>query len=59
MKTYVITTGTLFGLLTLAHLWRALVAEPNMARDPYYIAITLVAAGLMLWAWRVVRHAPR
>ena len=54
MKAYLITTGTLFGLLTIAHLWRVIEEWPHLATDPWYLVITLVAAGLCIWAWRLV-----
>jgi hypothetical protein len=59
MKAYVITTGAVFGLITLAHLFRVIVEGSHLARDPIYILLTLVAAGLCLWAWRVLRLLPR
>jgi tetrahydromethanopterin S-methyltransferase subunit E len=55
MKTYVTTTGVVFGLLVLAHVWRAVVEGPRVATDPAYVVATLVAAALSLWAWRLVR----
>jgi hypothetical protein len=59
MKAYVITTGTVFGLLTLAHVWRALVEGPNMAKDPSFVLITVIAAALCLWACRLLRLSSR
>ena len=59
MKAYVTTTGALFGLMVLVHLWRAIEEGPHLAKDPWFVVITLVAAGLCLWAWRLVRLAPR
>lgn len=59
MKAYVITTGVIFGLLTLAHLWRVFAQEPHLARDPWFILFTVIAAGLCLWAWRLLRRSPR
>lgn len=53
MKAYVLTTGAVFGLLTLAHLWRIVAESPALARDPWYLLITACAAALCLWAWRV------
>jgi hypothetical protein len=44
LRTYVIVTGVVFGLLTLAHVWR--LVEPHLARDPFFIVATLVAAFL-------------
>ena len=58
MKSYVTTTGVLFGLLTLSHLWR-MTAERHLATDPAYLVITVLAAGLGLWAWRVLRQLAR
>ncbi|MBA2707900.1 MAG: hypothetical protein H0U59_08870 [Gemmatimonadaceae bacterium] len=55
MKAYVATTGVVFGLLTLAHLWRVVAEDRNLATDPWYVLITVAAAGLSLWAWRVLR----
>ncbi len=55
MKAYVTTTGIVFGLLTLAHLWRVVAEDRNLAADPWYVLITVAAAGLTLWAWRVLR----
>ena len=46
MKAYLITTGTLFGVLALVHIWRAIDAEPKLATDPWYILVTLVAAAM-------------
>jgi len=59
MRAYVVTTGTLFGLLTIAHVWRMIEESPALATDPWYILITLVAAGLAVWAWRLVRLSAR
>ena len=58
MRAYVVTTGVIFGLLVVAHVWRAVVEGPHLATDPWYILITLAAAGLCLWAWRVLKSAP-
>ena len=52
MRTYVITTGAIFGLLVVAHIWRMFV-EGHLARQPEYLVITLVAAALSIWAARL------
>jgi len=54
MKAYVITTGAVFGLLTLAHVWRVLAEDPHLATDPLFVLITVAAAALCLWAWRLL-----
>jgi hypothetical protein len=53
MKAYVMTTGSVFGLLVVVHVWRV-VEEGHLARDPMFILTTAVAAALCLWAWRLV-----
>jgi hypothetical protein len=55
MKTYVITTGSLFGLLVLVHLWRAVVEGPHLATRPEYVVVTALAAAMCVWSWRVYR----
>jgi hypothetical protein len=59
MKAYVITTGSVFGLLVLAHVWRVIEEGPHLARDPSYVMITAASAALCLWAWRLLRRIPR
>jgi hypothetical protein len=53
MKVYVITTGTIFGLLTLAHVWRMVEEGSHVAADPFFVLVTLASGALCLWAWRV------
>ena len=57
MRAYVMTTGVIFGLLALVHLWRAVVEWPHLATDPWFLIITALAAALCLWAWRVLRQS--
>jgi hypothetical protein len=59
MKAYVMTTGAIFGLLTLAHLWRVIEEGRHLATDPWYVLITVAAGALCFWAWRVLRSAAR
>jgi len=56
MRAYTITTGIIFGLLVAAHVWRMIAENPGLAADPLYIAITLVAAALSVWAAVVLRR---
>jgi NO-binding membrane sensor protein with MHYT domain len=58
MKTYVIITGALFGLLTVVHLWR-MVEEPHLAREPWFLLLTAVSAGICLWSLRIARRKPQ
>ncbi len=59
MKAYVITTGAVFGLLTVAHLLRIVTEDPHLATDPVYILITVASAALGFWAWHVLRRSNR
>jgi hypothetical protein len=56
MKAYLVTTGTVFGLITIAHISRIVAENPHLALEPWYILLTLVAAGLCVWSvfllWR-------
>ena len=58
MKAYIITTGAVFGLITVAHIWRAFL-EPHLAKEPWFILFTLIALALCLWAWRVLKLSGR
>ena len=57
MKAYVITTGAIFGLLTVAHVLRIVIENPRLATDPGFIVLTAVSAALCLWAVFVLRHS--
>ena len=57
MKAYVITTGVVFGLLTIAHVLRIIGENHALAADPAYIAITAASAALCVWAFVVLRRA--
>jgi hypothetical protein len=58
MKAYLITTGIVFALITLAHILRVFAEGPRLAKDPFFILLTLLAAGLSVWAWRLLRSLP-
>ena len=59
MRAYVVTTGTVFGLIVVAHIWRAIAEGSGLAKDPFYILTTIAAVTLFVWAWRVLRIMPR
>ena len=61
MRAYLLTTGALFGLLAVAHVWRVIAEWPLLMTDAGEIveaAIGVVAAALCLWAWRLSRRHP-
>ena len=55
MKAYVVTSGSIFGLIVLAHLLRIVAEGSHVARDPVFLLLTLAAASLSFWAWHVLR----
>jgi hypothetical protein len=55
MKAYVATTGTIFSLIFVAHIWRAVVEGSGLAKNPVFILSTIAAVALALWAWRLFR----
>lgn len=53
MKAYVITTGVVFGLITVAHIWRAIEEGPRLAAQPWFILLTAITVALCVWAARL------
>ncbi len=56
MRTYVMTTGVIFGLLVIAHVLRIVGESPALAGDPSFVAITLACAVLCGWAFSLLRR---
>jgi hypothetical protein len=59
MKAYVMTTGAVFGLITIAHILRIIAEGPHLVTDPWYALLTVAAGALCLWAWRLLRLTTR
>ncbi len=59
MKAFLWTTGIVFGLITVAHVWRVFGESRALARDPWFLIISVVAAGLSIWAFRLLRVSTR
>ncbi|HEX5074785.1 MAG TPA: hypothetical protein VFW03_16320 [Gemmatimonadaceae bacterium] len=59
MRAYLITTGTVFTLIAAAHVWRVISESASLARDPWFILLTVLAAALSIWAWRLLRETTR
>ncbi len=49
------TTGAVFGLITMAHLLRIIAEGPHLMTEPWYMLLTAAAASLCVWAWRLLR----
>ena len=58
MKAYLITTGTLFALIALAHLARTIAERTRLVAEPWFYlegpGLGVVAAALSVWAWRLL-----
>ena len=54
MKAYLGTSGALFALLALVHVWR--IAEEGLGpvTNPWFVAVTVLAAALSAWAFRLL-----
>jgi hypothetical protein len=58
MKTYVIVTGILFGVLAILHAWRAFL-ERSSGEEPFFVGITVLTAVLCAWAFSLVVRGRR
>lgn len=54
MKIYLALTAVVFGLLTVLHLWRMMAESTSLAKDPWFLLLTIVSAALCLWAVRLL-----
>jgi uncharacterized membrane protein len=59
MKAYIITTGIIFGMITIAHIMRFVMEGSRLATEPVFILLTLLSAALCVWAWQVLRRLSR
>ena len=55
MKAYLITTSVLFGLVTVAHVWRMIAESRALLSDPWFILLTLGTAAMCIWGLRLLR----
>jgi hypothetical protein len=62
MKSYLVTTAAIFGLLALVHLLRTIAEWSQIGSNPGFIVegpgIGLLAAALCVWGVRLLRSAP-
>jgi hypothetical protein len=55
MKAYLITSGAIFALITIAHIAH-IAMETHVLREPFFLLLTLLAAALSIWAFVVLRR---
>jgi hypothetical protein len=58
MKAYLISTGSAFALLVLAHLARVAMEGTRLLTEPDFVLATIVPACLGVWAWRLYKRLP-
>ena len=66
MKAYIVVTGSIFGLVGVAHLLRLfLEGGHSLAADPWFfvgnLALFVIGGGIAVWALRLLadlRHPP-
>jgi hypothetical protein len=59
MRAYLITTGVVFGLITVLHVVHVYSEGWRRATDPFFMLTTLIALGLCVWSVRLLRLPPR
>jgi hypothetical protein len=59
MKAFLNTTGTIFGLMTVVHVWRAIDEWPHQGASLGFIlgmtALIAVPGALSVWSWCCLR----
>ena len=55
MKAYLFTTGTIFGLMAIVHIWRAIAEwhNPDLGFILGMAALIAIPGLLSVWAWRL------
>jgi hypothetical protein len=59
VKAYLVTTGSIFGLITVAHILRMVTERPQLAKELWYVCLTLLSAVLCFWALWLLRRSRR
>jgi hypothetical protein len=50
MKAYIITTGLVFSLITLAHFGRIYLEGMRVVQEPIFVITTILSISLCVWA---------
>jgi hypothetical protein len=55
MKSYLVTTGTLFALIAVLHIWRIIGEWNGLGAEFWLVAgVGVLALALSAWAWRLL-----
>ncbi len=50
MKSYIVTTGVIFGLLLVSHVARVVVEGTYLIREPIFVLTTIASGAVFIWA---------
>ena len=50
MKSYLLTTGAIFGLLVVSHVARVVVEGTYLVREPIFVLTTIASGAVFIWA---------
>jgi hypothetical protein len=53
MRVYLILTAILFALVAVMHVWRMIAESASLARDPFFLLLTVICVALSAWAVRL------
>ena len=56
MRAYIITTGIVFALLVVMHVWRVIAESHALVSDPHFLILTVLSAALSIWAFSLLRR---
>ena len=63
MKAYLSTTGAIFGIMAVLHIWRAAAEWPHEMPGAGFLtlmaALIVIPAALALWAFLLLQKTPR
>jgi hypothetical protein len=59
MRNYLLVTAVAFALLALVHVWRVIEESTTLARDPWFVIVTIISAAFSVWAFRLWSRTPR
>ena len=58
MKAYLVTTGTIFFLILIAHIMRLIQEGTHTASNPVFLLTTVITTAMFLWSVWLLR-SPR
>jgi hypothetical protein len=59
MRAYIIITGIIFALITIAHLARLALESTRVLTEPVYVVFTILSAAIAIWAIVLLRRLHR